>query len=132
MWKRALLYWWPMPVFNTANVLIREFVLEGPVGGLTASQISVSALVVVTLLYTWLIIIKLNPSGPKSALAYGGWWLLFTVVAELIFSTILKGWSLSRFFQSFDFQKPLWLIVYLTMFLSPLLMYFVRRKAIHL
>jgi hypothetical protein len=121
-----------MPVFNTANVLFREFVLEGPVGGLTASQISVGALVVVTLLYTWLIIIKMNPSGPKSALAYGGWWLLFTVVAELIFSTLLKGWSLSHFFHSFNFQHPLWLVVYLSMFLSPLLMYFVRRKAIHL
>ena len=133
MWKRALLYWWPLPVFNTANVLFREYFLEWPVGNFTANQLTVTAMVIFSLIYTWLVIVKMRPTGLLNALQYGAWWVLFTLVAQFGLNIALKGWSLNHFFHIFNFKNPpFWLVIYLCMLLTPLLMYIVRRKAIRI
>ncbi|MFO8086768.1 MAG: hypothetical protein R6T91_03030 [Bacteroidales bacterium] len=133
MWKRALLYWWPLAVFNTANVLLREFFLDTLIGETAANLAAVFFMVIVTLLYTWLVVVKMRPSGLWNALMYGAWWVLFTFVAQVIFNLIIKGWSVKLFIHSFNFQNsPCWLAIYLSMFLSPFLMYVFRYKAIRL
>ncbi len=133
MWKRALLYWWPIPVFNLANMIAREFFVEKILGETIANQLYVAALLFFLLVYTWLVIIKMRPSGPAGALNYGMWWMLFTFFSDMASDFVLKGWTLQSFFKSFNFSgTPLWLIIYGSMLLVPLLMYYARRKAIHI
>lgn len=133
MWKRALLYWWPIPVFNLANLIVREFFMEKILGETASNQLYVAALLFFLLIYTWLVIIKMRPAGPAAALNYGLWWMLFTFFSDMASDFVLKGWTLTYFFRSFNFNgTPLWLIIYGSMLLMPLLMYFARRKAIHI
>lgn len=131
MWIRALLYWWPVPVFHFANIVLREYILEPKLGASTANMLAISALVLFVLIYTWLVIIKLYPKNTVHALQYGSWWLLFTVVAHLLLSVILKGWTLQYFLNSFQLQNlTFWPVVYLCMLLAPVIMFQIRKKKI--
>ncbi|MFW6020433.1 MAG: hypothetical protein ACOCPM_07615 [Bacteroidales bacterium] len=131
MWIRALLYWWPVPVFHFINIVVREYLLEPKLGGSTANILAIGALVLFVLIYTWLVIIKLYPRNALHALKYGSWWLLFTVVAHLLVSVILKGWSLQYFLNSFHLHNlTFWPVVYLCMLLAPVIMFQLRIKEI--
>lgn len=138
MGLRALLYWWPIPVFHSVNIVIREFILEKTLADSTANLLSFVALVLFVLIYTWLVIIKFYPKNTKHALQYGSWWLLFTVIAHLfmvfaqfLLNVILKGWTLQHFLNSFQLQNlTFWSIIYLCMLLAPVLMFHLRKKKI--
>lgn len=133
MWIRAFLYWWPIPLFHAFNVLGRELFLEDYLGVAYATQVSVILLIVFVIVYTWLSIIKMHPSGLKSSLKYGSLWMAYTVVAMIIINIVLGGFHWNNLLMKFNFEGfPYWLIIFLSMFFMPPVMYLLRRKAIHI
>lgn len=133
MWKRALLYWWPIPLFHAFNVFAREFFIENYLGKIPALQLSTGVLLLFVFVYIWLSIKRMYPSGLRAAIGYGFWWLLYTLIADIFMNFVMSGFQFNSFLRSFDSGGfPYWLVIFLIMFVMPPAMYLIRRKKIRI
>jgi hypothetical protein len=118
---KYILAWFALPFIAIFNGVLRELTYSHMVGPHVAHQISSVLLSLFIAFYVIALNSKFTLKTTGEAMRVGLFWLIFTIVFETTFG-ILLGVPLSSQWKSYNIAAGnLWVLVLLSVFLSPLL-----------
>jgi hypothetical protein len=129
---RGFLVWLLFIPLAIANGALRDLVLTPGMGDTLGRAVSSLTLSFLILGLTLLLVGRLGVSTRAGYLIVGAFWLVLTLLFEVLFALLVMGHPMDELLQDYDiFRGRLWLIVLAATFFAPLLAGKMRKRIHH-
>lgn len=118
---KYFLWWFPMLLIATGNGTLRDLWYKQFIDELAAHQLSTVSLMLLSGIYTWIIIAKFPPESGRQAIWIGVMWMLLTLVFEFSFGFV-RGRSWSFMLSEYNIlEGRIWILIPIWLCLLPYL-----------